>query len=207
MAKDKKSFLLYCDLIHVVNKLTNEKAGELFKHLLAYVNDEDPQTDDVIIDLVFEPIKQSLKRDLKKYKEIQEKRSAAGKKSAKNRSKSTSVNTSQQVLTNSTVNDNVNVSVNVNDINTYQYLKENYTSRIETFEMQNKNNIDDYEKFTKVFNQKVILEDITEPKKQFARLELLKTNWKKEKSSDKKEKRSAAEIIKEVKYGTTNNIN
>jgi hypothetical protein len=67
MAKDKKSFLLYCDTIHTVNKLTDEKAGQLFKHILAYVNDQNPQTDDFVIDIAFEPIKQSLKRDLIKY--------------------------------------------------------------------------------------------------------------------------------------------
>jgi hypothetical protein len=67
MAKDKKSFLLYCDTIHTVNKLTDEKAGQLFKHILAYVNDQNPQTNDFVIDIAFEPIKQSLKRDLKRY--------------------------------------------------------------------------------------------------------------------------------------------
>lgn len=67
MAKDKKSFLLYCDLIHTVKKLSDEQAGKLLKHILSYVNDENPVANDVIIDLVFEPIKQQLKRDLKKY--------------------------------------------------------------------------------------------------------------------------------------------
>ena len=67
MAKDKKSFLLYCDLIHTVNKLSDEQAGKLLKHILSYVNNENPVANDVIIDLVFEPIKQQLKRDLKKY--------------------------------------------------------------------------------------------------------------------------------------------
>lgn len=67
MAKDKISFLLYCDLIHTVGKLTDVKAGQLFKHVLDYVNDKDPKTDDFIIEITFEPIKQFLKRDLKKY--------------------------------------------------------------------------------------------------------------------------------------------
>jgi hypothetical protein len=67
MAQDKSSFLLYCDIIHTVNKLPDEKAGRLFKHILAYVNDQNPDTDDLLIELAFEPIKQALKRDLKKY--------------------------------------------------------------------------------------------------------------------------------------------
>jgi hypothetical protein len=70
MSVDKKSFLLYCDLIHTISKMPNDKAGELFKHILEYVNDKDPVTEDLIIQLTFEPIKQSLKRDLEKYERI-----------------------------------------------------------------------------------------------------------------------------------------
>lgn len=70
MATDKSSFLLYCDIITMVEQLPNEKAGELFKHILNYVNDKNPVTDDLIINISFEPIKQALKRDLKKYESI-----------------------------------------------------------------------------------------------------------------------------------------
>lgn len=72
MATDKKSFLLYCDLIHTVEKLNDEKAGALFKHILRYVNDQNPTAEDFIIELAFEPIKQSLKRDLQRYEAIKE---------------------------------------------------------------------------------------------------------------------------------------
>lgn len=64
MAENKKSFILYCDLIHTVKKLPDDKAGLLFKHLLSYVNDENPITDDLLIEVAFEPIKRQLKRDL-----------------------------------------------------------------------------------------------------------------------------------------------
>ena len=67
MAKDKKSVLLYCDLIHTIEKMDNETAGEFFKHYLRYVNDLDPKTDNQIVDLTFESVKQNLKRDLKKW--------------------------------------------------------------------------------------------------------------------------------------------
>lgn len=70
MAENKRSFLLYSDVYFTVKKLTDEQAGILFKHILGYVNDENPVTNDVIIDLVFEPIKQQLKRDLKQYEAI-----------------------------------------------------------------------------------------------------------------------------------------
>lgn len=67
MAENKKSFLLYVDLLHTVKKMPDDKAGLLFKHILEYVNDLNPETDDLIVDLTFEPIKQQLKRDLQKW--------------------------------------------------------------------------------------------------------------------------------------------
>jgi len=141
MANNKKSFVLYCDLIHTVNQLPNESAGMLFKHILSYVNDENPSTDDMIVKIAFEPVKQQLKRDLKKYEKIKIKRSEAGKKSAEvkqqNSTKSTSVESVQQTPTKSTVNDNVNVNVNDNVINIKKlllseieisdFIKDNYT--------------------------------------------------------------------------------
>ena len=67
MATNKKSFVLYTDIIESIRLLDDAKAGELFKHILSYVNDENPTTNDVIINLVFTPIKLQLKRDLKRY--------------------------------------------------------------------------------------------------------------------------------------------
>tara|TARA_R110000796_G_scaffold249276_1_gene376864 strand:+ start:552 stop:1214 length:663 start_codon:yes stop_codon:yes gene_type:complete len=128
MAENKKSFVLYSDLIHTVAKMPNSKAGELFKHILSYVNDENPETEDLIIQLTFEPIKQQLKRDLNKWDGIREKRSLAGKASAKKRkqkaTKSTSVKSVQQASTNPTVS--VNVNVNDSVIN----KKEKYTKEL-----------------------------------------------------------------------------
>jgi hypothetical protein len=117
----KKSVILYCDIIHTVEKLDNETAGLLFKHYLRYVNDLEPKTDNQIVDIIFESIKQNLKRDLKKYKKKQLQWSEAGKRSAEVRS----VKSKERMLTNVgsrstdlTVNVNVNdnVNVNVNDI-------------------------------------------------------------------------------------------
>jgi len=75
MAKDKKSFLLYCDVIHTIEQLTDEQAGDLFKHILRYVNDLNPQSDSVITKIAFEPIRQALKRDLDKYESIRKRNS------------------------------------------------------------------------------------------------------------------------------------
>jgi len=69
MAENKKGFVLYCDLIHTIKKMPDDKAGLLFKHLLSYVNDENPIAEDLLIELTFEPIKQQLKRDLNKWED------------------------------------------------------------------------------------------------------------------------------------------
>ncbi len=78
MAEDKKSFLLYADLIHTVKKLPKEKVGDLFITILEYVNDMNPMVDDIIVDIAFEPIKQQLKRDLRTWEKRIEKRSDNG---------------------------------------------------------------------------------------------------------------------------------
>lgn len=70
MAKDKKSFLLYCDLIDTVKELTDVQAGKLFKHTLEYVNDLDPKPTDPIVKILFPQIKNHLKRDLIKWENI-----------------------------------------------------------------------------------------------------------------------------------------
>ena len=123
MAEGKKSFVLYADLIHTVNLLTDEQAGNLFKHMLRYVNDESPVSDNPITTISFEPIKQQLKRDLEKWGTTKEGRSKAGKASAKARKEkkeqeltnSTNVKSVQQTSTNPTVSVNVNVNDNVTD--------------------------------------------------------------------------------------------
>lgn len=80
MAENKKSFLVYADWIHSTEKMTDQEAGQLFKHLLRYVNDKDPKAPNRLIELAFEPWKQQLKRDLQKYKERSEKNAANARK-------------------------------------------------------------------------------------------------------------------------------
>lgn len=120
MAKDKKSFILYTDLIHTIESLEDVEAGKLFKHLLRYVNDLNPDAPDRIIKLVFEPIKQQLKRDLKDWDETIKGKSEGGKKSAEIRKNLKQVKQDLSMLkilkhtsTNSTVNVSVNDNVNV----------------------------------------------------------------------------------------------
>lgn len=114
MAEDKKSFVLYCDLIHTFEKLTDVEAGQLIKHLLAYVNDRSPQSDR-IIEVMFEPIKQQLKRDLIKYESKRKQWSQAGKASAYKRKQALTDVENRSTDSTVSVNDNVSVSVNVSD--------------------------------------------------------------------------------------------
>lgn len=115
MAQDKKSFVLYADNYGLIKQLPDDVAGRLLKHIFAYVNDENPVSDDLLLNIAFEPIKMALKRDLKKYEQIKEKRSLAGKKSAEQRQQNstnpTHVESVQQTSTNPTVSDSDNVSV------------------------------------------------------------------------------------------------
>jgi hypothetical protein len=119
MAQGKKSFVLYCDLIHTIDKMPNDKAGELFKHILHYVNDLNPTTNDLVIDLTFEPIKQQLKRDLDKWENrIKPLRQNAGRLGglAKASKRVANVANDKQNLANLAVNVNDNVNLNDNKL-------------------------------------------------------------------------------------------
>jgi hypothetical protein len=116
MAKDKKGFILYADQKALFEQLPNEKAGELIKFIFAYVNDENPVSKDLIINLAFTPIKQQLKRDLIKFEETKEKRSEAGKAGANKRWQNIA-NDSKRISDMAKIAVNVNDNVNVKDIN------------------------------------------------------------------------------------------
>lgn len=113
MAKDKKSFLLYCDQQGVFNKLPDEIAGKLIKHIFAYVNDENPPCDDLLLTIAFEPIKTQLKRDLRKYDDYIDKQKFNGAKGGRpTKPKETQI--TQPFFQEPKKADNVNVNVNDN---------------------------------------------------------------------------------------------
>ena len=116
MAENKKSFILYCDQKGVWDKLDDAHAGRLIKHIIAYVNDENPVAPDFITELAFEPIKAVLKRDLKKWEKQQEQRSEAGKRSAEIRKRNaTKANDRSTTVNERSISSTVNGSVSVND--------------------------------------------------------------------------------------------
>lgn len=122
MAKDKKSFILYCDQQGVFNMLPDEQAGKLIKHIFSYVNDEDPESDDLLLTIAFESIKTQLKRDLKKYEHYIDKQKENGKKGGRPKTQPFLEETqkTQAFFLKPKKADNVNVNVNDNEI-----IKEN----------------------------------------------------------------------------------
>jgi uncharacterized protein YdaU (DUF1376 family) len=137
MAENKKSFVLYADLINNIDHLTNEEKGILFTHLLEYVNDMNPILENRVVLSAWKFIKSQLKRDLVKFEEVKGKRSDAGKESARlralnkeqqNPTKATSVESVQQTSTNPTVNDNDNDNV-INKVD-FKGLMDLYSKQI-----------------------------------------------------------------------------
>lgn len=80
MAEDKKTVVIYTNWMTTFEKLSDEEAGMLIKHMFRYINDLNPDPPSRLLELVFEPFKQILKTDLRKYEEIKRKRSEAGKR-------------------------------------------------------------------------------------------------------------------------------
>ena len=131
MAEDKKGFILYADQKELFSQLPDELAGKLIKHIMAYVNDENPVSDDIVINIAFTPIKLQLKRDLVKFEETKGRRSLAGKIGAEKRWQTIAndgnriqaiANDSKlkQTIAKIAVNDNVNVKDK--DIYIYSFL-------------------------------------------------------------------------------------
>ena len=162
MAENKKSFILYCDQRSVIDMLPDDIAGKLFKHIYAYVNDENPTSDDLLINLAFEPIKLQLKRDLLKWEDSAGTKSINGRLGnlkrwnldlhtkvikneitledaetiAKHRKTSQGDNPQSPPIANIAVNVNDNVTVNVTDnvkVNDIEERKLKFASTLQIF--------------------------------------------------------------------------
>ncbi len=128
MAENKKSFIAYVDWKETFDSLPDDKAGQLVKHLFSYVSDENPTTDDILINAVFANIKQQLKRDLRKWESLSVQRAEFGRlggiksgvkrskrsKSLKNEAKASKGKQNEHVTVNvnDTVNDNEEIRIN-----------------------------------------------------------------------------------------------
>lgn len=122
MAEGKKSFVAYCDWLETFEALPDDKAGQLAKHLFRYVNDLNPESNDVLINAVFANIKHTLKRDLIRYEDIKIKRQESGKLGGRPKKQDEAkkangfLKKQNKAKKPVSVNDNVSDSVNVNEI-------------------------------------------------------------------------------------------
>ncbi|MDR0462759.1 MAG: DUF6291 domain-containing protein [Pseudomonadales bacterium] len=79
MKKEKKSFVLYTDLIKRTARLTTEQKGKLFEAILQYENGQEPHFDDPKVEGMFYSVQIDLDDNAEKYKEKCKKNADAAK--------------------------------------------------------------------------------------------------------------------------------
>lgn len=67
MSKEQKGFIVYKDIEPVIDVLTDEQTGQLFKGMVKYFSDGVEPSLDGVLSFVFIPIKQQMDRDAEKY--------------------------------------------------------------------------------------------------------------------------------------------
>lgn len=82
MASNRKSFLLHIDSLNVLNDLSDEQAGLLFRAIKAYQLGEEVELDS-IVKIAFSPFKNQFARDDEKYQNTCKARAEAGSKGGK----------------------------------------------------------------------------------------------------------------------------
>jgi len=175
MAKDKKSFIFYSDWIDTFKELPKDKGYDLLMHILSYVNDENPETEDFVISAIFAQMKNTLKRDLIKWESQRVQRVEAGKKSAevrraKKNDRSTTVNEKKRK---STVSVSDNVSVSVNDKDKY---KKRPLSEIKISDLPINKNNGLYLEITKAF-QELFIKNIKDAGGSIKKIQNAKGVW------------------------------
>ena len=106
-----KSFILHKDSLSVLNKLTDEQAGKLFKSIFTY-QVQNILPNDELVSIIFEPFLNQFKRDAENYKKTCEARKIAGSKGGKQ--KVANASKSKQKVANLADSDNKNKNENKN---------------------------------------------------------------------------------------------
>jgi len=139
--ENKKSFILYTDIESTTEELTDSETGQLFKLILSYVNDRNPNLNDYdkVIRVAFRPIERQLKRDLNIWINKKNVRADAGRLGGLAKAKN-----AKQNVPNLPVNVNVNANVNVNDIyRRFNHLSISQKEYLKLLEEYKKENIDE----------------------------------------------------------------
>lgn len=120
----KKSFVIHIDSLNILDDLTNDQAGILFKAIKAYQNDQKIELD-TLTKIAFSPFKSQFKRDNEKYKDVCKQRAIAGSKGGKqkvvnaNNCKQTVANLADNKSDNKSDSENVFIKPSVKDVYTY----------------------------------------------------------------------------------------
>ena len=82
----KKSFILYSDIHDILQVLSDEEAGKLFKAIASYnLTGEKAETDNRVVNVILTIITAQLERNKQKYQQICTQRSSAGRKGSEKR--------------------------------------------------------------------------------------------------------------------------
>ena len=112
MSNKKKSFLLHIDSLEILNDLSDEQAGKLFKAIYSHQTDAEISLDQ-ITKMVFLPFRNQFERDNEKYTKTCERRAIAGSKGGKQ--KVANASKCKQELANVAENKNKNKNKNKSD--------------------------------------------------------------------------------------------
>jgi hypothetical protein len=111
--ENKKSFILHLDSLDILDEITDEQAGQLFKAIKAF-HKENEVTLDPLVRMVFIPFKNQFLRDNEKWIDTKGKRALAGSLGGKQKIANATKN-KQMTPVSDNVNDSVNVSINDNE--------------------------------------------------------------------------------------------
>lgn len=151
MYMSKNSFILHNDSLDVLDELTDEQAGMLFKAMRAYHCDEHIELDS-LTKIVFSPFKNQFNRDKIKYEKTCERRAVAGSKGGKQ--KVANASKTKQKVANLAESDNVSKSVNDSDSDSDSKIKDSTA-------------INRFDEFWSMYNKKI---DRVKCEKKFAKL-------------------------------------
>lgn len=135
------TFVLYCDWEDIIEELTDEEVGQLFKAIFAYVNREDVVHFDGRsgVGVAFKTICKQIDVNRRKYEQIVEKRRNAANKRWKNKGDDVQNNANNANAffamhnDNVNVNDNDNVNVNVNGNERNENVNDNVSPSADDF--------------------------------------------------------------------------